>query len=184
MPTFFTRKGDDGKTGLLGEGRVSKAHLRIETLGSIDEASSALGFGRASSKDPRINELVLFIQHDLYNLMAEIAATPENNQQFQFLKADRVTWLESQIEAFSKITYVPKGFILPGDTLSGAAFSLARTTVRRAERRLAELMDLGFVDNNVLLKYLNRLSSFCFIIELFEIQSTGNSSTLAKGKTK
>lgn len=182
MPSFFTRNGDNGKTGLLGEGRVSKAHPRIETLGSIDEATSALGFARATSKDPHINELVLSIQRDLYDLMTEIAATPENNQQFQVLKTDRVIWLESQIEEFSKNTRVPKDFIIPGDTITGAAFSLARTIVRRAERRLAELMDLGLVNNHLLLKYLNRLSSFCFIIELFEIQSTGKSSTLAKGK--
>ena len=184
MPTFFTRIGDDGKTGLLGEGRVSKADLRIEVLGSLDEASASLGFARATCQDPHISEMILEIQRDLYYMMAEIAATPENILHFQKLKEDHINWLESQLELFSSTTRVPQEFILPGDTLSGAVFSLARTTVRRAERRLAEFQELESVKNPILLKYLNRLSSLCFIIELYETGLTGNSSTLAKGKTK
>lgn len=184
MPTFYTRTGDDGKTGILGEGRISKADPRIETLGSLDEASAALGFARATCQDPHIRGLIQEIQRDLYHMMTEIAATPENIHLFQILNEERITWLESQVESFTSVTRIPKDFILPGDTPSDAAFSLARTIVRRAERRLAELQELGSIDNPHLLNYLNRLSSLCFIIELFETQSSGNSSTIAKGKSK
>jgi len=184
MPPFYTRNGDDGKTGLLGEGRISKAHPRVETLGTLDEASAALGFARAISQDHHIRDLIQEIQRDLYNMMAEIAATPENTHHFQVLNEDRILWLESQVDTLASITKIPKDFILPGDTPSEAAFSMARTIVRRAERRLAELQELGSINNPILLKYINRLSTLCFIIELFETQSNGNSSTIAKGKSK
>jgi cob(I)alamin adenosyltransferase len=184
MSNFYTRKGDDGKTGLLGEGRISKSHLRIETLGTLDEATSTLGLARAACHDPKIIASVMDIQRDLYHLMAEIAATPENALQFKFSAEERVSWLESQVEAFSSNLEIPREFILPGDTSSGAAFSLARTVIRRAERRLAELQEQGEIDNPILLKYINRLSSLCFILELVEDRSTGKSSTLAKGEVK
>ncbi|HBG74434.1 MAG: ATP:cob(I)alamin adenosyltransferase [Chloroflexi bacterium GWB2_49_20] len=184
MPTFFTRTGDDGKTGWLGEGRISKTHPRIETLGSLDEATAALGLVRASCQDSRIRELILVVQRDLYHMMTEVAAAPGNTERFQNLDETRVTWLETQVEVFTSIVQVPQEFILPGDTPSGAAFSLARTIVRRAERRLAELQEQEEIRNPILLHYLNRLSSLCFILELYEIQSVGNPATLAKGESK
>jgi cob(I)alamin adenosyltransferase len=181
MPTFYTRTGDDGKTGWLGEGRLSKAHLLIETLGSLDETSAALGLARASSREPRIREVIQTVQRDLYKMMAEVAASPANKERFKSLDENRIDWWESQIEFFTSSTQVPKEFVLPGDTISGAAISLARTIVRRSERRLAELQEQEELDHPVLLQYLNRLSSLCFILELSENQSTGNPSTLAKG---
>ena len=75
---------------------------------------------------------------------------------------------------------LPEEFILPGDSLSGSAMSLARTIVRRAERRVAELLDIGEIKNPILLQYLNRLSSLCFALELLENQSAGQETTLAK----
>ena len=184
MPTFYTRKGDDGTTGWLGEGRISKSHLLIETLGSLDEASAALGLARAACQELRIQKLIQTIQRDLYKMMAEVAASPENKERFRSLDATRITWLETQVENFTSITQVPKEFVLPGDTPSGAAISLARTIVRRSERRLAELQEKEEVDNPTLLQYLNRLSSLCFILELYENQSAGNLSTIAKGDSK
>jgi len=184
MPTFYTRKGDDGTTGWLGEGRISKADLRIETIGCLDEASAALGLARASCQESRLQELIQTIQRDLYKMMAEIAASPENKERFRSLDATSILWLESQVENFSSITKIPKEFVLPGDSPSGAAISLARTIVRRSERRLTELQEKEDEANPILLQYLNRLSSLCFILELFENQSAGNPSTFAKGKPK
>jgi len=184
MPKFYTRTGDDGTTGWLGEGRISKTDLRIETLGSLDEASAALGLARASCQETRIQELIQMIQRDLYKLMAEIAASPENKERFRSLDATSISWLESQADAFTAITQIPKEFVLPGDTTSGAAISLARTIVRRSERRLAQLQEGEDDKNPILLQYLNRLSSLCFILELYENQSAGNPSTLAKGDLK
>jgi cob(I)alamin adenosyltransferase len=180
MSPFYTRTGDDGKTGQLGEGRLPKYHPRMETVGTLDEASAALGLARACCKSEQTGFMIIEIQRDLYALMAEVSATSENAQKFHILGETRVLWLETQIETISTLTPVPTEFILPGDSLAGAAFSLSRTVVRRAERRVAELLDKKELVNSVLLQYLNRLSSLCFVLELLENQQAGNSTSLAK----
>jgi cob(I)alamin adenosyltransferase len=180
MSPFYTRTGDDGQTGLLGEGRLPKYHPRIETLGTLDEASAAIGLARALASQPETKALLVDIQRDLYALMAEVAAPPENAARFRTLGRARLEWLESQTDALEAHLSLPGEFILPGDSLPGAVFSLARTIVRRAERRLAELVDKGEVSNDVLLPYLNRLSSLCFLLELSENQSAGQPTSLAR----
>ena len=91
-------------------------------------------------------------------------------------------WLESQVDAIVALAPIPTEFILPGDSLPGAALALARTVVRRAERRVAELLDTGEIENRVLLQYLNRLSSLCFALEVFENAQAGKPTSLAKEK--
>lgn len=178
--SFYTRSGDDGTTGLLGEGRVYKHHPRIEALGTLDEASAALGLARASCLAQQTPSILRQAQRDLYKLMAEVAATPENAEKFQGIGAAQVDWLETQTDAVSQTVTLPREFILPGDTPSGAALSLARAVVRRAERRVSELFDLGELSNPELLRYLNRLSSLCFVLEILENQTAGQSTSLAK----
>ena len=177
--SFFTRRGDDGTTGLLGKGRVSKHDARIEAVGSIDEASAAIGLARAMVREERSGPLLLETQRDLYRLMAEVAASPENSGRFHF-EAERVTWLEQQIEALSKSVQMPGEFIIPGDTPGEAALSMARAIVRRAERRLIELFDKKKLSNPALQQYLNRLSSLLFTLELVENQAAGKETTKAK----
>ena len=176
MPAFFTRNGDDGSTGLLGDERVPKYHLRPTTYGTLDEASAALGLVRALSLSVETHELILEVQRDLYKIMAEVAATPEEAPRFRSIDADRISWLEAQIEAKGEQVEMPKGFVLPGDSKGGAALDLARTIIRRGERLLAQLDHEDGLDNPHLLPYLNRLSSFCFILALWENAQAGNSS--------
>ena len=182
MSPLFTRTGDDGTTGLLGEGRLPKFHPRLEALGSLDEASAALGLARSLCQAEQTGPLLVGVQRDLYALMAEVAATPENAAQFRSLDSGRVQWLESQAEAISALVPLPDEFILPGDSPGAAAMSLARTIVRRAERRLAGLLETGEIKNQILLQYLNRLSSLCFALELLENQQAGKKTSLAKAK--
>jgi len=177
---FYTTKGDDGTTGLLGEGRVTKYHARIEAIGTLDESTAALGLARAQCLDPRSAPIILETQRDLYKLMAEVAATPENAGKFRSIDAARVTWLEEQTDALSEVVDMPKEFIVSGDSLAGAALSLARAIIRRAERRVVELHDEQEVSNPELQRYLNRLSSLCFVLELLENQAAGHRTTLAK----
>ena len=179
--SFYTRKGDDGYTGILGEGRIPKEHPRTEALGAIDEATSALGLARASARAPQIAPIILQVQRDLYRLMAEVAATSENVEKFRAIDETKVAWVEEQTDSLSKAVRMPSEFIIPGDTPASAALDLARTVVRRAERRVAELFHLGGIDNPQVLNYVNRLSSLCFVLELFEDQYEGQSPTLAKG---
>jgi cob(I)alamin adenosyltransferase len=178
--SFYTSRGDDGTTNLLGEGRVAKYHARIEAVGTLDEASAALGLARAQCLDPRSSGILLEAQRDLYKLMAEVAATPENAEKFHAIDAGRVTWLEEQTDALSKLVEMPKEFILPGDSVAGAALSLARAIIRRAERRVVELFDAEELKNPDLQRYLNRLSSLCFVLELLENRAAGHKTTLAK----
>ena len=181
MTSFYTRTGDDGYTGLLGEGRIPKYHPVTEAVGAIDEASAALGLARASSRMEATAELLVSAQRDLYHLMAEVSATPENAVRFRKIDAERVLWLEEQTDRLTAQVEMPRDFILPGDSAAGAALAMARTIVRRAERRVARLYVEGSLDNAELLRYLNRLSSLCFVLELFENAAGGKAEpTLAK----
>lgn len=182
MSQYFTGLGDDGTTGLLGEGRVPKFDLRIELLGTLDEASAALGLARATCQADKTVKLIAHIQRDLYQMMAEVAATPENSQRFHKIDSEKVSWLEEKIEIFGKLVKMPKDFLLPGDSHGGAALSLARTILRRAERRAVELYSEDeTVGKEDILKYLNRVSSLIFILEIYEqFTMKGHGPTLAK----
>jgi cob(I)alamin adenosyltransferase len=178
MTKFYTQTGDDGYTGRLGKGRLPKHDQLIEAIGTIDEASAALGLARALSEVPETVDLLLEVQRDLYHLMAELSATKENASQFRAIDEERLSWLEAEIDTISSAIEMPSEFIIPGDTPPGAVLSLARSIVRRAERRVAELQLTGTVENQQILPYLNRLSSLCFVLELKEIKSSN--ITLAK----
>ena len=181
MNPFYTRTGDDGFTSLLGEGRVPKSHPRTEAVGTVDEATAALGLARALCQTQETARLLVKIQRDLYSLMAEIAAIPQNAARFRVINSGSVDWLEAQTDALSSQVEMPAEFILPGDSAAAAALSLARTVVRRAERRVVQLVHDRELENRELVRYLNRLSSLCFVLELWENQAAGNPSpTLAK----
>jgi cob(I)alamin adenosyltransferase len=154
----------------------------MEALGTLDESTAALGLARAQCADPRSGPILLEAQRDLYKLMTEVAAMPNVAEQFHLIAAERVAWLEEQTDALSKQVEMPKQFILPGDSLAGAALSVARTVVRRAERRVVELFDMREVANPDLHRYLNRLSSLCFVLEILENQSAGRPISFAKEK--
>lgn len=180
MPTFFTGRGDDGTTSLLGDQRVPKNDSRPEAYGAMDEASAALGVARAVATDRDTVEITLRMQRDLYAIMAEVAATPENVQRFRSVGAEDVAWLEEKIEAMGERIQMPKGFTLGGDSSAGAAYNQARTTVRRAERRLVALNGAQPLENRHILRYVNRLSSLCFVLALWEdLQAGVDSPTLA-----
>jgi len=165
--------GDEGYTGILGAERIPKDDIRLEALGTLDEAMAALGLARASTLSRDNAPLLLEIQRDLYRIMAEVAAAPENAPRFRTIDAQRVAWLEEMLDILTGQVEMPKEFIIPGDQLSGAAMDLARTVVRRAERRVAHLLHMGLIENGDLLRYLNRLSSLCYLLELVEIRSGG-----------
>lgn len=181
MKKFYTRNGDDGSTGLLGDQRIPKHSLRMESIGSLDEANAALGIVRSQTCSVEVREIVLKIQKQLYMIMGEIAATKENAEKFRKIDGTSVSWLESEIDRFSEKVTIPGDFIVPGDTAGGAFIALARTIVRRAERKVTELYSLNEIDNEIILSYLNRLSSLCFVLELYENNLIGKGNqTLVK----
>jgi len=178
---LYTRSGDDGFTSLLGQGRVAKYMPQPEAYGIVDEANAAIGIARAAAADARTKTLLLDCQRDLYKLMSELAATQQAAAQFRFIDEGRVLWLEAQTDAITQLITLPKDFVVPGDTLQGAYLDLARAIVRRAERMVVKLLHDGLIDNPELMRYLNRLSSLLFVLELFEDALSGVSAvTLAK----
>ena len=145
MSKFYTSRGDQGETDHLGKGRLSKSHIRIQTVGALDEASAALGFARAQISDPAIDQLIKTAQTDLYRIMSIVSLEKPDPDKIPDLEADRVVWLEEQIDHFGSQTESPKGFILPGENLPAGAIGLARAIVRRAERDLVALERRGII---------------------------------------
>jgi len=183
MKKYFTRTGDDGYTGQLGEGRLTKYHPRIEAVGTIDEAVAIIGLTRALAIDPRVPVMLLRIQRELYQAMAEISATADNALRFSIINPDHVKKLEIEISQLGDSIQVPKEFIVPGDSPNGARMAHVRTVIRRAERRVAQLIHENELENTNILAYLNRLSSLFFILELVENDANGGKpTTLAKTK--
>jgi cob(I)alamin adenosyltransferase len=165
---LYTRTGDDGYTALLGEGRVAKYMPQPEAYGTVDEASATIGVARAAAQSSRTKELLLATQRDLYKLMAELAATQQTARVFRAIDETHVKWLEEQTDSLTLSVQLPKEFLVAGDTLQGAYLDLARTVVRRAERLVVHLLHDGIIENNQLVRYLNRLSSLLFVLELYE----------------
>ena len=166
MAKLYTGKGDDGTTGLLGPERVSKTDIRLEVIGTLDELNSFLGNAKSLTKGQSIKQIGEEIQRDLYGIMSEIADTEGNVTHGHRFEESRIVFLEKTIAEISEHTVMPKGFILPGETHEAAAWGLCRTVARRAERRVVELNELKGLHNPQLIRYLNRLSSLFFILEV------------------
>ncbi|HZS94756.1 MAG TPA: cob(I)yrinic acid a,c-diamide adenosyltransferase [Chloroflexota bacterium] len=165
MARVTTGRGDEGYTDLLGPGRVPKYHPRPEAYGTVDEATSVLGLARAHLAGEDAAEQLYTIQRHLYTLMAELATPLEvyDKATWKIENAD-VERLEAWEEELKQRVEIGKEFIIPGGTVAGATLDLARTIVRRAERQVARLYHDGEVTNPVVLRYLNRLSDYLFIL--------------------
>jgi cob(I)alamin adenosyltransferase len=175
-----TKTGDAGLTGVLGPERLPKEDPRIEGLGAVDEATSALGLARAWCDDPFMYEVLVHVQRDLYRLMAELATTTTRADAIGVrLGDDDVAWLERTQEGLLVSVEIPPRFILPGDTRAGATLDFARATVRRAERAVSRLFHTGGLADEVALRYLNRLSDLVFVLARVAEAGAGG-STLAR----
>jgi cob(I)alamin adenosyltransferase len=174
MAKVTTGTGDTGYTGLLGSERVAKYDPRPDTFGTVDEATSALGLARATTQDPKVKEIIYRIQNELYLLMGELATTPENYEKMGLrMTAEHIQWLEQVEESLKQEVEIPNKFIIPGDTLDGAALDLARTIIRRAERMAVKLLHDGVIQNGEVIRYLNRLSDLIFILARYiEVKSS------------
>lgn len=170
--SIVTKTGDRGDTGLLYGGRVPKDDPRVEAYGTVDEAVSALGLARALSTFPRIKEAVLAVQKELFTVGAELATDVSQYEKFdahfQRVTAAQVTRLEETIQAIEAEIPMPPTFIVPGATPASAALDLARTIVRRAERRAVDLQRHGMLVNMEIIRYLNRLSDMIYTLARYE----------------
>jgi cob(I)alamin adenosyltransferase len=161
---IYTKTGDDGTTSLFSGGRVRKDHVRVEAYGTIDELNSILGVVRALQPHPTIDAWLNRIQHELFNLGADLATPPDaKSARVVRVIPEQVTWLEQSIDEMYTQLKPLKHFILPGGTLVSAQLHVARTVCRRAERvmvTLAENETLGEATQ----QYVNRLSDWLFAV--------------------
>lgn len=177
---FYTRRGDDGYTDLLGGPRVAKYDLRPEALGTLDESSAALGLARAHARREETRHALIHAQRDMYLLMADIATIAGRHADQPRLTAEHVAALEQIIADLDPHVSIPKEFVAPGDSVAGAALDVARTVVRRAERVLARLAHEGMLPASDGMIYLNRLSSLLFGLARFEDAAAGTQPTISK----
>jgi cob(I)alamin adenosyltransferase len=164
---IYTRKGDDGTTGLWYGGRVAKSDGRPDAYGSLDEAASALGVARAAAKDdPELHADILAIQNDLFIAGAELATAPEAAERLEDgvsrVTQEMVDRLEPMIDGYMDRVDLPPKFVIPGGTELSARLDVARTAIRRAERKVVELKLAGQLADDTVLQYLNRVSDLVF----------------------
>ena len=164
---IYTRTGDDGTTGLVDGSRRAKHDVRMEAIGTIDEANSLIGFAVAAPGGLGAHEPALVrIQNDLFDLGADLATPGEDfapSEMVLRIVPTQVDWVEHQIDALNEALSPLTSFILPGGTEAAARVHLARATVRRAERAATSLAATEPV-NPAALAYLNRLSDYLFVL--------------------
>lgn len=162
---IYTRKGDDGTTGLYGGGRVPKDSAAPEAYGTVDEAQAALGLARAmADRGGELDAILVSVERDLWVLMAELATEPEHAHKLvdgaTRVTAEMVAGLEAMIDDLTARFEQPTEFVVPGEHLVAAQLDVARTVVRRAERRSMGVAAEG----SQVLPYLNRLSDLCWTL--------------------
>ena len=172
---IYTRKGDQGDTGLLfGGPRVGKSSPRVEAAGSVDEAVAALGLARAAIGsvtdriEARLDVLIVRLQRELFVVGAEIATHKVRRARLtdgvSQVTADMVAALEVEIDALTAAYPMPAEFIVPGESMTGAALDMARAVTRRAERRAVAVAGAGGLPDSSVVPYLNRLADLLFVM--------------------
>lgn len=174
---IYTRTGDSGETGLLGGKRVPKDHPRIEAVGAVDELNAQIGVVRSqiapdSVTLAEISSLLGDIQHQLFDCGAELASPDGTRQSALMISADCIAELEGSIDRFEETLPPLTEFILPGGSPAAAQLHVARSTSRRAERRLVALGQSEQVRPE-LIQYLNRLSDLLFVLARAANQAAG-----------
>lgn len=168
MPRIYTQTGDDGTTGLLYGGRVSKADAATEAYGTTDEAVAALGLARSLCEDETMRGDLLTLQRELFVVGADLATNPKERKKLtpevSLVTTGMVERLERRIDDLVAVRPLPEVFVVPGANPGSAALDIARGVVRRAERRVVALEGTGREVNPEVRRYLNRLSDLIFVL--------------------
>jgi len=184
---IYTKTGDKGKTSLFSGERVSKADIRVEAYGDVDELNSALGSLAASlsGDNPQVGQAVEQVQRDLFCVGGRLATSPESLafEELPDLEEGAVKRLETQIDGMEKTLPPLRGFILPGGHPSACWAHVARTVCRRAERHVVAMLDTteGGMEAKGLARletYLNRLSDYLFVLARYCNHLHGVADTL------
>lgn len=170
--SIATKRGDSGQTGLAGGIRVSKADLRVETYGTVDELNTVLGFARSICQNVQVRTWTEEIQRTLFRLGSNLATPPESKKQPPVISAEDVDHLTDLVHKIEATEGLVSDWSLPGAHTEAAAYEVARTVCRRAERTVVRFIESGGpVDPNVL-AYLNRLSDLIWLFgRLLEVEA-------------
>lgn len=164
MPNVYTRSGDKGTTGLFGGARTPKNDIRVEAYGTMDEANAQIGFAKSIIQDDEIREILDQIQHRIFVLGAELASNDKGKEMLKDkISQEDVDWLEEKLDHYLSIIGKQTDFVIPGDQPTSGALHVARTIVRRGERRIIDYADQDSVRPE-LIKYVNRLSDLLFVL--------------------
>jgi cob(I)alamin adenosyltransferase len=170
--SIATKRGDGGQTGLSGGVRVSKADLRVEAYGTVDELNAALGFARSICTNAEISSWTQEIQKTLFRVASALATPPESRKAAPSLTADDVDQLTERVHSIEAKDGILSDWSLPGAHTEAAAFEVARTVCRRAERCIVRLMESGAVIHPQVVPYINRLSDLIWLFgRLLELEA-------------
>jgi cob(I)alamin adenosyltransferase len=184
MAKIYTKTGDLGKTTLIGGTRVPKSHLRIETYGTVDELNSFVGFLDDQLTDNRSKNTLREIQDRLFTIGSSLACDPDKEPKMKLpdLKEEDITLLEQEIDEMNKVLQPMKSFILPGGGLPVSSAHLARCVCRRAERNCVNMLEHDMFVDTLVIKYLNRLSDYLFVLARFTAHLIGVKETEWKAR--
>ena len=163
MASIATTRGDGGETSLIGGVRVSKAEARVEAYGTIDELISALGFARAICEHDGIGALTLTIQKDLFSVGSALATPAASSRPPEPIGADMVERLTGEVHRLEAREGMLSDWSVPGGHAAAAAYDVARTVCRRAERAVVRLVESGYTVQPTVVAYLNRLSDLLWL---------------------
>jgi cob(I)alamin adenosyltransferase len=163
MGSIATTRGDAGQTGLAGGIRVSKGSVRVEAYGGVDELNAALGFARSICDDREIDDFAKSVQRDLFKVGSALATPPDSPKPQVVIAADAVERLTTEVHRLEAIEGMLSDWSVSGDHSAAAAFNIARTVCRRAERGVVRLADAGDAVQPAILAYLNRLSDLLWL---------------------
>jgi cob(I)alamin adenosyltransferase len=163
---IYTKTGDKGTTSLIGGTKVSKAHLRIEAYGTVDELNSYIGLCKDLSSDKKSNAVLQEVQDRLFTIGAALACDPEKETKMKIpdLKEEDITLLEKEIDMMNETLPPMKSFILPGGHITVSHIHISRCICRRAERCCVRLEAEQNEVESIIIKYLNRLSDYLFVL--------------------
>jgi cob(I)alamin adenosyltransferase len=172
LARIYTRTGDKGETGLLGNVRISKDSLRVSAYGEVDELNSVLGLVRASSQNTEINTLLEGLRRDLFTMGADLASLSIEGRNIQRVTKGMILELEKAIDTLQGRLPPLSAFILPGGGQTGALLHFSRCVARRAERSIVTLSRKESINENMI-PYINRLSDLLFVMARFANHQDG-----------
>jgi len=172
---IYTKTGDKGKTSLIGGTKVYKSDLRIEAYGTVDELNSFVGLCLDHLKSSTINNVLAEIQDRLFTIGSALACDPEKETKLKIpdLHEEDIVLLEIEIDKMNETLPIMKSFILPGGHVAVSILHVARTVCRRAERCCVKMQKKEMEVELLIIKYLNRLSDYLFVLARFAAHQLG-----------